>query len=104
MCIRDSFKGLELTGDHAASGAIERKPVALVVGVTLNAEFLLGFVYDAIAGAGHAAPVSYTHLLAESGQVQATRVVAANDHGEGVLKAQRLGNGDVCLLYTSRCV
>ena len=49
-------KRLELAGDHAAGGAVQRNPVALLVGVALDAEFLgVGFVDDAVAGAGHAA-------------------------------------------------
>ena len=46
---------LELAGDDAAGGAVEREPVALLVGVALDAEFLGVFVDDAIARAGHAA-------------------------------------------------
>ena len=48
-------KRLELACDHAAGGAVQRDPVALLVGVALDAEFLLGFVDGAVAGAGHAA-------------------------------------------------
>jgi hypothetical protein len=33
--------------------------------------------------------------LAEGGEVQAAGVVAANDHGEGVFKAERRGDDDV---------
>ena len=49
------IEGLELAGDDAAGGAVERDPVALLVGVALDAQFLLGFVDGAVAGAGHAA-------------------------------------------------
>jgi hypothetical protein len=49
------IEGLELAGDDAAGGAVERKPVALLEGLALDAQFLLGFVDGAIAGAGHAA-------------------------------------------------
>ena len=49
------MESLELAGDHAAGGAVERDPVALLEGAALDAQFLLGFVDDAVAGAGHAA-------------------------------------------------
>ena len=46
---------LELAGDDAAGGAVERKPVALLEGVALDAQLLLVLVDEAIARAGHAA-------------------------------------------------
>ena len=49
------FERLELAGDHAAGGAVEREVVALLEGLALHAEFLFGFVDNAVAGAGHAA-------------------------------------------------
>ena len=49
------FERLELAGNHAAGGAVERNPVALLVGLALDAQFLLRFVHDAVARAGHAA-------------------------------------------------
>jgi len=36
--------------------------------------------------------------LGECGEVQAAGVIATNDHGEGVFKTQRLGDGDVVAL------
>ena len=48
-------EGLELAVDDAAGGAVERDPVALLEGLALDAQFLFGFVNEAIAGAGHAA-------------------------------------------------
>ena len=41
--------------DDAAGGAVQRDPVALLEGRALDAQFLLGFVDHAVAGAGHAA-------------------------------------------------
>ncbi len=46
---------LQFAGDHAAGGAVQRKPVALLVGVALDAQLLLVLVNQAIAGAGDAA-------------------------------------------------
>ncbi len=46
---------LELAGNDAAGGAVERDVVALLEGLALDAQFLFGFVDDAVAGAGHAA-------------------------------------------------
>ena len=46
---------LEPAVDYAARRSVNREPVALLVGAALHAQFLLRFVYDAIACAGHAA-------------------------------------------------
>ena len=60
-------EGLELAGDDAAGGAVERDPVALLEGVALDAQFLLGFVDRAVAGAGHAA---LAHAAGDDGGVR----------------------------------
>ena len=53
--VRLSFKRLQAPCDHAAGSAVQREPVALFVGMALDAQFLLRFVDRALAGAGHAA-------------------------------------------------
>ncbi len=58
---------LELAGDDAAGGAVERDVVALLEGTPLHAQFLFGFVDDAVAGAGHAA---LAHAAGDNGRVR----------------------------------
>jgi hypothetical protein len=48
-------QGLELAFDHAAGGAVQRNPVALLEELALDAKFLFRFVDLKVAGASHAA-------------------------------------------------
>ena len=66
----------ELPGDDAAGGAVERDPVTLLEGLTLDAEFLLGFVNHAIARAGHAA---LTHAAGDDSGVRGHAAARSQD-------------------------
>ena len=60
-------EGLQFAGDDAAGGSVEGDPVAVAIGVSLDAQLLVRLVDDAVSRAGHAA---LAHAAGDDGGVR----------------------------------